>query len=246
MAKDAMMKARFTLLASFLALAVFTAQGAESKADPPLVGNGDLSLTTQDFEAYMLRIPEHHRRNFRTDLSRIQKTVDGLWVQRMLAKKAREAGIGQDDLSKHHLAQAQEAVLADTYPENLQKNFKAPANLEARAKEIYTARMAEYTRPATAHVQQIIIGLHGRTKELALERARKGYDERVSTKGDFLEFAARYSEDPALRMDGGDPGPVAMDKFPGPLAQAIEKMKERGEISEPVFTANGYHIIKFL
>ena len=90
-----------------------TAWGAQPQADSPLVTNGDLALTRTDFEAYMERVPEKLREEFRADSERVKKTVDGLWVQRTVAERARKAGLDQDPIIAARLRQAAKAGETD-------------------------------------------------------------------------------------------------------------------------------------
>jgi peptidyl-prolyl cis-trans isomerase C len=239
------MKQGLALLVAAIAIGGPAAQGAERQADPPLVVNGELSLTTRDFEAYLVRIPENQREEFRASFERVTKTIDGLWAQRMLAQKARATGLDQDPLVISRAAQAQDAVLADAWLAHMEKGIEFPKNLEARALEIYKARPADFTAPELVHVQHILIGLYARTPEKALERAQEARAAVVSGKEDFLGYASSLSEDSALRTNGGDLGFVNPKTLAEPVAAAVAKMKP-GEISEPVRSVYGYHIIKFL
>jgi parvulin-like peptidyl-prolyl isomerase len=59
----------------------------------------------------------------------------------------------------------------------------------------------------------------------------------------FARLAKRYSEDPSNANDGGDLGTSSPDQFPAPFAAALESL-EVGEISDPVRTDAGYHVIR--
>src|SRR6185436_266881 len=116
------------MAAIFAAISFFSgpASSAEPAADPPLVTNGDVSLTRIDFEAYMDRVPEKLRAEFRADSERVKKTVDGLWVQRMVAERARKAGLAQDPIVASKLRQAQDAVLVEALMLQVEKDMKYP------------------------------------------------------------------------------------------------------------------------
>ena len=81
-------------LAASIALAIGAAAAAEATrpGDKPLVVNGDLSLTTLDFDAYMERVPAELRNEFRAEAAKINPTVDALWVKRVLASCRTEGG----------------------------------------------------------------------------------------------------------------------------------------------------------
>src|SRR3954467_11365592 len=100
-------------LAASIAFAVGAAWAAEGTrpGDKPLVVNGDLALTTLDFDAYMERVPAGRRDEFRAQLERINPTIDALWVRRVTAARARAAGLDKDPVVQARLRLAQEDIL---------------------------------------------------------------------------------------------------------------------------------------
>lgn len=74
------------------------------------------------------------------------------------------------------------------------------------------------------------------------EEAKKLYDE-VKAGGDFAAIAKEHSKDPGSAENGGDLGYFGKGK----MAKEFEDVafaQEPGDISEPVQTFHGYHIIK--
>ena len=68
----------------------------------------------------------------------------------------------------------------------------------------------------------------------------------VSGKEDFLALAARYSDDPGKKRNGGELGYNAPTAFVDSVNKAIAGMSKPGEISEPVESHMGFHIIRFV
>ena len=60
---------------------------------------------------------------------------------------------------------------------------------------------------------------------------------------DFTELAEKYSDDPSVKKNRGDLGYFTWGRMVGPFQQAAWDM-EIGEISDPVKTQFGYHIIR--
>jgi len=95
---------------------------------------------------------------------------------------------------------------------------------------------AESRRPSSWR-QEVIT----RTKDEALE-ILKGYREKiVSGDATFDELASEYSDCSSARNDG-DLGPFGRGQMQKPFEDATFALKV-GEMSEPVFTDSGIHII---
>jgi peptidyl-prolyl cis-trans isomerase D len=117
---------------------------------------------------------------------------------------------------------------------------------EDELRAIYDAGVAagSYVREETRKSSHILIA--GDTAEgedeAALAKARDVL-ERVRSGEDFAALAAEFSDDPGSKNDGGalDWSPRAA--FVGPFSDTLFNM-EIGEISEPVKTRFGYHVIR--
>ncbi len=238
------MKRSLALLAAVVAVSLSALPGQAAQADVPLVVNGPVSLTSTDFEAFMVSVPAKTRDEFRMSAERVNGTVDALWVKRMLAKKARDAGMDQDPIIAARMRQSGEAMLADAYLASLEREVKYPANLEARAREIYLANLDSYKVGETVYVQHILIAPVGRTREMAAELAKKVYEEVVAHPNDFLDYAQRYSDDESKKNNKGELGWMGPSSFSSQMAAAIATMKP-GDISPLVSLPNGMqHIVR--
>lgn len=87
----------------------------------------------------------------------------------------------------------------------------------------------------------ILIGTEGRTEEEALA-VITALRERVE-KDDFGEIAKEYSEDPGSAVNGGDLGWFGKGMMVPEFEEAAFALN-KGEISEPIKTQFGYHIIR--
>ncbi len=80
-------------------------------------------------------------------------------------------------------------------------------------------------------------------KKQAAVKKIKGILERVRAGEDFAELAKQYSEDPGNSESGGDLGYFKRDEFDKDFTVAAFAL-QKGEISDPIETVFGYHIIK--
>jgi len=239
------MKAGSALLAAVIAFATSTALGAERQPDLPLVVNGEVSLTTVDFEAYLQKVPENVREDFRKNVSRVRPTVDGLWIQRVIGAKARAAGLADDPVVAARIQQATDQILAEVYLVEQDKKLKIP-DLTPRAQEIYKTRPDDFKVPAQVRVQHILVATSCRGREEALQRAKEIH-ARVANADEagFLAEVQKSSDDTSKDRNKGDLGMVAPKDLEVPFADAVAKMKP-GDVSAPVETKYGFHVIRFV
>lgn|GEM_PF-784940 len=81
-----------------------------------------------------------------------------------------------------------------------------------------------------------------RSKEEALKLAQKVLAEVKKDPTKFSDVAKKYSEDPSAKMNGGSLGVWQKGQMVQAFDEAIDKMKI-GDISEPIESEFGYHII---
>jgi len=95
------------------------------------------------------------------------------------------------------------------------------------------------------HARHILLGVDEDAGEDAWEKARQQAEDIVTQLrdgADFAELASRYSDDEATKDDGGDLGFFGRDRMVAEFEEAAFALNP-GEISEPVKTEFGYHII---
>ncbi|XP_076181709.1 peptidyl-prolyl cis-trans isomerase NIMA-interacting 1 isoform X2 [Ptiloglossa arizonensis] len=81
-----------------------------------------------------------------------------------------------------------------------------------------------------------------RSKEEALELIKSYREQIVSGKATFAELASKYSDCSSAKR-GGDLGPFSRGAMQKPFEQAAFALKV-GELSSPVHTDSGIHIIQ--
>jgi peptidyl-prolyl cis-trans isomerase SurA len=99
-------------------------------------------------------------------------------------------------------------------------------------------------RPAVVHLKTIFLGFDSSENVRSNARARIDEVYKRAMSGDsFAELAKTYSEDPSGPL-GGDLGFVNPDDLADPVLAETVKNLGIGEISKPVKSALGYHIIQ--
>jgi parvulin-like peptidyl-prolyl isomerase len=119
-------------------------------------------------------------------------------------------------------------------------------NLEQAAREAYQLNKAEFKSPPQVHARHILIAINNEQDEAAaLGRAQELHAKLQAQPERMAELARAYSDDPGSAERGGDLGFFAAGQMVKPFAEAAFALKE-GEISQPVLSQFGYHIIQTL
>jgi len=125
------------------------------------------------------------------------------------------------------------------YAELRLESLAAQQNLsEADLRAAYEKQRGRLEVPEKRHAHHILITGKDDAAALAqqvLAQAKAGKD--------FGELAKQYSQDPGSAPNGGDLGWADRNSFVKPFADALFSMKV-GEISGPIKTQFGYHIIR--
>jgi peptidyl-prolyl cis-trans isomerase SurA len=119
------------------------------------------------------------------------------------------------------------------------------APTEGELREFYEqSRGQQQRRPATVSFRQVVLRVE--PDSAALDSARAVADSLVVELRDDADFAVaarRFSQDPGSREQGGELGWVRRGNFV-PQFEAMAFRLRPGQISEPVLTVFGYHIIE--
>jgi peptidyl-prolyl cis-trans isomerase D len=117
-------------------------------------------------------------------------------------------------------------------------------------KESYLENIQLYTDPEkfkVAHILVLIDPSDEQGEQKALETIREAQTQAKDGK-DFAELVKKYSEDTSTSNKGGElhwinKGIMAVSME---FDEAVYKLREPGDISEPVLTSYGYHLIKLV
>lgn len=210
-------------------------------ADEVLVESSLIQITDMDMNARLQRIPEEYRTEVLGSKARIANLLEGLLVNRTLAQQAREAGL-ETPLFRRDVELVAEGMLAKMWLDKQVAELKLP-DFEARARELYRVDEKKYEVPEQVHASHILVDTKARTKEEALERAQQ-VREKLLQGESFEELAAEFSDDPSAKNNKGDLGFFDAKRMVRPFSKAAFAMNKPGEISAPVYTQFGYHIIK--
>ncbi len=127
-------------------------------------------------------------------------------------------------------------------PESLKAQVKVT---DAEIRDYYEYHLDTFKQPKKVRARHILFKLGEDATEEEKEAVRKKAQEilkKVNQGEDFAALAEKYSEGPTSSK-GGDLGYFSAGQMVKPFEDAAMAMKE-GEVSEPVRTQFGYHLIK--
>jgi parvulin-like peptidyl-prolyl isomerase len=119
-----------------------------------------------------------------------------------------------------------------------------PADYEALAHEHFVANRDAYRTEEVLDISHILLGTENRGVGEAKELAAKLYEELQKDPAKFDAFVREYSDDPVKENNGGRYVDMRRGMMVKPFEDAAFALQQVGEISEPVRTEYGYHIIR--
>ncbi len=236
-----------TILASLSAicLAVCVANvSAAKKNDTILAQVGKYKLTVKDFNDQIRSLPPQLQMALMRNPSLKEQLLDR-WVQiTLLAQEARAKGLDKRADVQKRIEDITNAVLAQEY---MRREMGTTAKVtDAEAKKYYEAHKADFKEPEAVKARHILIKVPSGADKKTWEAARKKAEDirnRLEKGADFSKLAKKYSDDPGTKNKGGELGFFPKGRMVPGFEKAAFSLKP-GEISNPVKTTFGYHIIQ--
>lgn len=238
---------RFAIAASTLLFA-----GANAWAIGPtevIAESARAKVTVADYEAEIDKLPAVSRAEFAANKLRLTQFLDTLYTSRVLAADARASGLDRDPLLARQIAIQVDRLLAAARYAQLEAAAgaqfdKSIDQYTARAREIYAATRAKYAVPEQVRAAHILVKIKDGNTEAARKRAEEARAKALAG-ADFATLAREYSDDPSVARNGGELGFFEMKTMDAAFAAAAFAMTKKGELSLPVKSSFGYHIILF-
>jgi parvulin-like peptidyl-prolyl isomerase len=164
-----------------------------------------------------------------------------------MAQEARAKKMDQTPEMKSQIAMRVDQLLASAYYQQLGNSTKIE---DADVKAYYDAHKGEYEQVTARHIlirfkdspAPLREGQKELTDEQALAKAKE-LRAAIVKGGDFAEIAKKDSDDSGSGVNGGTLGAFSRGSMVKPFEEAAFSMKVN-EVSEPIKTQFGYHIIQ--
>ncbi len=206
---------------------------------------GDQKITAAQYDQLVNALPAQYQKAARGPQKR--QIAEQMVQLKVLSVEAEKRGIDKQPVVKQQLAFDRENVLAGALYNELVKSVKIE---EADLKAYYDAHKSEFESVKARHIlirfKGSAVPLRTGQKELSDEEALAKANEirkQLAAGGDFISLAKAESDDSGSGANGGDLGNFKHGQMVGEFEKAAFALPV-GQISEPVKTQFGYHIIK--
>jgi peptidyl-prolyl cis-trans isomerase C len=219
-----------------------TSEAAPTTGSPgdsqPVARIDDTVITVGDVQDRISKMAPFPRGRY-VSLEKKKEMLDNLIRIEVMAKEAEKRGYDQDP----EVVRVKKQQMISKF---LQKEFESKLRVEdvpdADVQKYYGEHPEEFNRPEEVRVSQVLLKDKARADKVVAEaRAGDKNDAKV-----FRELVTKYSEDEDSKPRGGDL--TSFDKastlYPKPVVEAAFALKDIGDISAPVKSDKGYHVLR--
>ncbi len=203
--------------------------------------NNELKVQPQSLEVYldMEQAPAKNLKVFLKNKPGVKKQLKNLYLIKVLAEQARQEDLLKDEKDKIKLQE-----IIDKFYYGLKLQEVAGGNLpdfEPLAKVYFNTHKQDYKAEQRVDVSHIILSLKEKKEAEVLARINE-IRAKIKNSSDFNGLADKYSEDPSVKDNHGNLGVMDRRQLVKEFSDVAFKLK-KGEISQPVKTSFGYHLI---
>ena len=211
-----------------------------------LVQQSGLVVNADEFEqAITYLVPEKNQENMRSKEKNMRGFLADYFTIKIMADAARAKGLDKNPSVQVQQAYSHNRLLTEALIDDFYSSAKEP-NYETLAKEAYLADPKRFETSAQVHAEHILIAINDQQNDsAALKKAQELYTQATKGKKVFADLAKEHSDDPSAASNSGDLGFFPQEAMVEPFSNAAFAMK-KGEISKPIKTDFGYHIIHVL
>jgi peptidyl-prolyl cis-trans isomerase D len=114
---------------------------------------------------------------------------------------------------------------------------------DADVQDYYAKNKTRYISAEQRHAHHILVAVNDKVDAAAALKKAQDIEAKLKAGGNFEALAKQYSDDAGSATQGGDLGLSERGSLEAPFGDALFAMKP-GEISAPIRTKFGYHIIR--
>jgi peptidylprolyl isomerase len=233
---------RLSLL--LIGLMLCSAAGADD-----LVGKmGDAELHSSELKVILDAQAPDARRQLATDTAALERLVRSELMRKAVLNEARQKGWDKRPDLQPLVERARDQVIVSSFVGNLARPGDGYPS-EEEIKQFYEANKAHLLAPAQYQLAQIFLPATDATDKATAEEAKKKIGELSAKMGkngtDFAKLAKENSAHKESAEKGGELGWVGEEQMVPEIRRAVTGMA-KGEVSPPIKSAAGWHLIKLL
>ncbi len=202
--------------------------------------NSNNKVDNVDVDVLLEVAPVKQQKDLLNNKKNLEKQLEQAYIKKALAKIAKEEGLDKAPKNAARLQAIIDNALfmlkLDAVKHSSKKDFTK------YAKQLYHANKAKYKVEERIDAAHILVSHHKSTEAKALAKAKKIRKELLSG-ADLATLALRDSDDKSVKKNKGQLGKFTKKQLVKEFTEVAFAMKP-GDISEPVKTSFGYHIIK--
>jgi len=212
--------------------------------DEPVVDVNDVTITPYDIARYTeFNLAAEARLSGLERERALLQVIENLYVLR----RAEQEQAGQDYLPPEQLAWVAEyertRYAAIRYFDANRDSLSDSIDWEQRARELYLSNPEGFSTGKRVDVSHILIEIEDRTFDEWVSLVQD-IRTRISAGESFEALAVELSDDAASARKGGALGPISKGQMVAEFEAAAFALTEPGQISEPVFSKFGVHIVR--
>lgn len=240
-------------LVSALALAG-AAHAQEPAAEKPctelgctVAKRGTAVITVADVTAKVQSLEPKQQSALLSDPKQLNKMLENLLILRQIANQVDAAKVADDVVLQARLKMAYDEIVA-VYRLDQVRAERVTADFERLAQEHYLTHLSEMKTPKQMTVRHLLVESRqlgeaaAKAKAEDLAKQLKGADQKR-----FSDLVMEFSDDPSKTSNGGifqlSEGTTETDQE---FLQGAMALTEIGQISPPVHSQFGYHLIQLI
>ena len=223
----------------FTAAAVAQSPAAAPATDPVVITAGSQQIHASQFAALLQAAPAANRASMLGNKRAVAQQLAQILA---LANEAEQQGMAQTPAFKLQMLMTRDQSLAQAL---LQKLEAEGTPTDAQVQGYYAAHPALFRQTKVRHIligDSETQGGPNRTPAAALAKAEK-IEAELKAGGNFATLARTESDDESSKAKGGELGEILPGQTMPAFQAAVDKLPV-GQISPPIHTSLGYHIIE--
>lgn len=228
-----------------LSLMLAITASAEDSNSLTYYSTSQFSVTEFDRKMYLRNAPPEAGGGIGSRARNLSALSD-LYAIKFLAGEAQNLDL-LSEVEKEWLAEyAISMELIERYLRKMVEDKLAATDWEAEAREQYLASPEDYRVPESVSLRTLLIRTEDRAESEAMGIAVDLLHQAVQRGADFSKLVSEHTEDANAAANGGLMSGVVRGQTVPPFEEAAFALRMPGELSEPVVSQFGVHLIQLV